>query len=388
MAHSSWGSGWPNCQGSKINSGFIVSGTKFPGGMRNELVDLTAMLVQECKNRGYRFGNSGDPSYGCWGYSCRAISGSNSPSNHSWGLAVDINAPSNPYTSPLVTDMPSWMPDLWNEYGFRWGGDYSGSKDAMHYEFMESVSAAASYTQKARDRGLGGGASGGGGGGTPPTPPATYTPGVFPLPSGYYYGPKDGPTESISGMAGEDQAWIEGLKDAQRHLQQHIPGSLPVYGADGMYGETASGETHDATLQFQQMKGIEADALIGPTTFGKLMEAPSGGTPPTPPTGPTGQPAPPFPLPQYYYYGPKNGPTESISGMAGEQQSWINGLVQAQQRLMHWTPGCLPQYGADGMYGETLSGETHDATLNFQRSRGLEADALIGPSTWGKLWTG
>lgn len=132
--------------------------------MRNELVDLTSMLVQECKNRGYQFGSSSDPSYGCWGYSCRAISGSNNPSNHSWGLAVDINAPSNPYTSPLVTDMPDWMPDLWNAYGFRWGGDYSGSKDAMHYEFMESVQAAADYTTKARNAGLGGGSS------TPPTP--------------------------------------------------------------------------------------------------------------------------------------------------------------------------------------------------------------------------
>jgi hypothetical protein len=173
MAHSSWGPGWPNCQGSKIDSGFVVDGTKFPGGMRDELVDLTTMLVRECKARGYRFGNSSDPSYGCWGYSCRAISGSNNPSNHSWGLAVDINAPSNPYTSPLVTDMPAWMPDLWNDYGFRWGGDYSGSKDAMHYEFMESVSAAASYTDRARAAGLGGGSSTSPPSVLPPEPPAS-----------------------------------------------------------------------------------------------------------------------------------------------------------------------------------------------------------------------
>jgi len=157
VAHSSWGPGWQNCQGSKINSGFSVSGTRFPGGMRHELVDLTSMLVQECKNRGYRFGTSSDSSYGCWGYSCRCISGSNNPSNHSWGLAVDINAPSNPYTSPLVTDMPNWMPDLWNDYGFRWGGDYSGSKDAMHYEFMGSVADAADETARARANGIGGG---------------------------------------------------------------------------------------------------------------------------------------------------------------------------------------------------------------------------------------
>jgi D-alanyl-D-alanine carboxypeptidase len=164
MAHSSWGPGWPNCQPGRIDSGFVVSGTRFPGGMRVELVDLAAMLVQECKDRGYRFGSASDPSYGCWGYSCRCISGSSTPSNHSWGLAVDINAPANPYTSPLVTDMPGWMPDLWNAYGFRWGGDYSGSKDAMHYEFMGSVADAASETAKAKAAGIGGG------GGTPPGP--------------------------------------------------------------------------------------------------------------------------------------------------------------------------------------------------------------------------
>jgi hypothetical protein len=48
------------------------------------------------------------------------------------------------------------MPQLWESYGFRWGGNYSGSKDAMHYEFMGSVSDAASQTTKARNAGLGG----------------------------------------------------------------------------------------------------------------------------------------------------------------------------------------------------------------------------------------
>jgi hypothetical protein len=159
MAHSSWGPGWPNCDGSLIDSGFSVDGTRFPGGVRFELVDLATMLIRETKARGYVFGNSSDPSYGCWGFSCRAISGSNSPSNHSWGLALDINAPQNPYTSPLVTDMPSWMPDLWNHYGFRWGGDYSGDQDAMHYEYMGSVNDCANDTTRARSDGVGGGSS-------------------------------------------------------------------------------------------------------------------------------------------------------------------------------------------------------------------------------------
>jgi hypothetical protein len=55
----------------------------------------------------------------------------------------------------LITDMPAWMPDLWNAYGFRWGGDYINRPDAMHYEFMGSVADAARLTQVARQNRLG-----------------------------------------------------------------------------------------------------------------------------------------------------------------------------------------------------------------------------------------
>lgn len=51
----------------------------------------------------------------------------------------------------------------------------------------------------------------------------------FPLPPGYYYGPEDGPTESISGKSGEPNAWIVGLRQWQR--------AAGVVG-DGTYGES------------------------------------------------------------------------------------------------------------------------------------------------------
>lgn len=160
MAHASWGPGWPHCQFSKINTNFSVATrwgrVTFPGGVRRELEELITRLVKETSNRGYRFGVQGNPSYGCWGFNCRAIAGTDKPSNHSWGLAVDINAPKNPQNRRLITDMPSWMPDLWNAYGFRWGGDYVNSKkDAMHYEFMGSVGDAIRFTQLARAHRLG-----------------------------------------------------------------------------------------------------------------------------------------------------------------------------------------------------------------------------------------
>ena len=42
------------------------------------------------------------------------------------------------------------MADLWNAYGFRWGGDYPTSKDWMHFEFMGVPEDALELTDRAR----------------------------------------------------------------------------------------------------------------------------------------------------------------------------------------------------------------------------------------------
>ena len=58
-------------------------------------------------------------------------------SNHSWGLAVDVNATKNPMADRLITDMPvAWIRANAPKYMIRWGGDYDGRKDAMHFEFI------------------------------------------------------------------------------------------------------------------------------------------------------------------------------------------------------------------------------------------------------------
>jgi D-alanyl-D-alanine carboxypeptidase len=152
--HPSWG----GCQPLKVVRQFHVrtkhGDTYFPGGVRIELAELITRLVQETDRRGYHFGVPGNPSYGCWGYNCRAIRGSSQLSFHA-ATAVDINAPKNPMGSRLITDMPDWMPNLWNAYGFRWGGDYVNRPDAMHYEFLGSVADAARLTKVARENRLG-----------------------------------------------------------------------------------------------------------------------------------------------------------------------------------------------------------------------------------------
>lgn len=76
-------------------------------------------------------------------YNLRVIVGTNRLSNHSWGLALDVNWTANPYGPKLVTDMPKAMVNdilaIKTRNGkqvFRWGGNYSRKKDAMHYEIM------------------------------------------------------------------------------------------------------------------------------------------------------------------------------------------------------------------------------------------------------------
>lgn len=75
------------------------------------------------------------------GYNCRKITGGTGYSLHAYGTAIDINWQSNPYGPRLVTDMPAAMiADIKairtrnGKQVWRWGGNYSGNKDAMHFE--------------------------------------------------------------------------------------------------------------------------------------------------------------------------------------------------------------------------------------------------------------
>ena len=139
-----WSSGWPHCN---ANAMVWVKAGGIGVSLNRGIADLIEELMDETVKRGYKLDKQKDD----WGYACRAITGSTTiPSNHSWGLAIDINAIHNPYGDHLVTDMPKWMPHLWAQYGFRWGGTYSGHKDAMHYEFMGTPGQAKKLAKKAK----------------------------------------------------------------------------------------------------------------------------------------------------------------------------------------------------------------------------------------------
>lgn len=363
-----WGAGWPTDRRSEMATITADrSGVKF--AVHRRIARLVDLVVDAMEARGYlcRPGQ-------CWGFAGRYIRGTRVPSNHSWGLAFDVNSLANPMKRPLTTDMPRWITELWNRYGFAHGRDYTSTPDPMHGEFMGTPEQADQMTALA-ERELGGA---GGGGSTPAPPPANGAP-PFPLPGGYYYGPKNGPKASISGQHHSDRAeWRAGLRTwQQRMIDIGFGRHFARYGADGMYGATINeSEAAAAARDLQLRHGLAVDGLIGPKTWAAAW-------------APQPSPAPLFPLPAGYYYGPKNGPRASISCQhPTDQRAWRVGLQLWQQRMIDIGYGrFFARYGADGMFGTTMAeSEAGAAARQLQQDRGLAVDGLIGPDTWAAAW--
>lgn len=113
-----------------------------PGRMWNLLVAREAktafgVLAMVMTKHGYLFRESAGGTY-----NCRKIAGSNNWSLHSYGIAIDLNPSKNPYNS-TKTDMPeAFRKDVKSiktnngKQVFGWGGDWSGTKDTMHWQIV------------------------------------------------------------------------------------------------------------------------------------------------------------------------------------------------------------------------------------------------------------
>lgn len=105
--------------------------------VHKDIAPLVQGFVNEITAKGYKLAGRADD----WGYCLRA--NRNNPnvlSNHSWGLAIDLNATTNPNThdNKVHTDMPKWVIEAGRRWGFTWGGDYRGrTKDPMHFEILK-----------------------------------------------------------------------------------------------------------------------------------------------------------------------------------------------------------------------------------------------------------
>jgi LysM repeat protein len=69
---------------------------------------------------------------GCFNFRTKRTAGK--LSTHSWGIAIDLNPETNAQGAP--GDMDADVVDVFREFGFKWGGDWSArSKDPMHFQF-------------------------------------------------------------------------------------------------------------------------------------------------------------------------------------------------------------------------------------------------------------
>ncbi|WP_026124121.1 peptidoglycan recognition protein family protein [Nocardiopsis baichengensis] len=100
------------------------------------------------------------------------------------------------------------------------------------------------------------GAEAGDGGGGAQAAPA------FPLPRGWYFGPRSGPVSSVSGYFSHRS----GLRRWQRRMAER-GWSIA---ADGLYGSRTAG----VARAFQAEKGLSVDGLIGPRTWSAAWTEP------------------------------------------------------------------------------------------------------------------
>lgn len=136
MANGARARGWGDPDAPGYRQKHIVKITA--GGrdlwVRREVARLFQGFIDEIVATGYRIdlGTIDD-----WGYANRDIRGRPGvKSNHSWGLAVDLNARTNPMGTALKTDMPRWVVDVAEKWGLLWGGSYNSRPDAMHFEYV------------------------------------------------------------------------------------------------------------------------------------------------------------------------------------------------------------------------------------------------------------
>jgi hypothetical protein len=72
-----------------------------------------------------------------WGYAFRMVRGSTDRlSCHSSGTAIDLNATKHPLgkVGTFPAEKVPMIRALAKKYGLKWGGDYKGRADEMHFE--------------------------------------------------------------------------------------------------------------------------------------------------------------------------------------------------------------------------------------------------------------
>ena len=163
--------------------------------------------------------------------------------------------------------------------------------------------------------------------------------------------------------------------DMLGHLDAAVAGKLPLWQAEynpsprdvagyTRIGWQYRGDPDESTF-------TDAVLLDGNTSASAQAPAPQ----PAAPVDDGSRPAPDYPLAGDSYFGPRSGPSTSISGYYSHRED----LRRWQQRMADRGWAITP----DGLYGD----QTGTVAEKFQAEKGLRVDGLIGPATWAAAWT-
>lgn len=259
-------------------------------------------------------------------YNCRKITGGSNWSLHAYGIAVDINAKTNPYGKTLITDMPFAMVEaikaIKTKGGvgiFRWGGDYRTNKDAMHYEVVASpqeMRAGVAWETVSIE------------------PPNRNDPRTWPT---LRKGDKGPSVEKLHEL----------LTDA----------GFPEVNE----GRTLGAKTDQAVRDYQMSRKLDVDGIVGPQTWTALLKD--------------------LPAVSKDEPGPfKVEARESLERPLLKSRSEGAVVEEMQRRLtdLGFEPGPI-----DGIFGP----KTTAAVKAFQKAHDLKVDGICGPKTWRALLT-
>ncbi len=127
-----WGRGWPQNNAAKMvtikarRSGVTLL-------VHRDVAPILKFCIDTVEDRGYLFDHGPKDVNDDWGYVNRPIRGTSIPSNHSWGLAIDLDAQEYPQGQRRRRP-PQWVDDVFAKYRFDNGAPWK-NPDPMHYEF-------------------------------------------------------------------------------------------------------------------------------------------------------------------------------------------------------------------------------------------------------------
>lgn len=322
--------------GYRANDRSLIVSISVPGGKLAVRKGDVAVIMQYVAEQ---FHSTVEPLKwpGNWGYAERKIRGGSSLSNHASGTAIDLNAPKHylgavgTFTSSQVRAIRKILSAC--EGTIRWGGDYRGRKDEMHFEINAGTAKVARVAKKLRPKLQGPSIPGGGGGGG-----STYT--------------------TVTGSTPLVKLYHKG--EPVRRIQKAV--GIAV---DGYYGPN----TKNAVQAYQRKHGLAADGIVGPKTWAKI----NGGAAPKPAPKPK---TPAFPLPRGHWYGVESSNPKNHSGYYQKDRAGIRQLQQGL-RDRNW------KISVDGRYGPA----TRQIVTSFQRKAGIRVDGAVGQQTWTAIFT-